>query len=67
MPIKSGIENCGRKQFERGFLRNVPRHFKYRESDPASYWKISRRPLNALTDRETAYLDYIARIICRYS
>lgn len=67
MPIKSGMENCGIKEFERSFLRNVPRHFKYRKSDPGSYWQIPRRPLNALTVRETTYLDYVARIIRRYS
>jgi len=58
MPIKSGMENCGRKVFKRGQSSFL---------GPGSQGQIPRRPLNALTVRETAYLDHVARVIRRYS
>lgn len=58
MPVKSGMEGCDKKVLKRGqspFL------------DPGSHGQIPRRSLNALTVRETAYLDHVARVIRRSS
>jgi hypothetical protein len=58
MPVKSGMEGCDKKVLTRGqspFL------------DPGSHGQIPRRSLNALTVRETAYLDHVARVIRRSS
>ena len=60
MPVKYAMGNSSSKEFERGFFRNALRHFSCRDSGPG-------RPLNALTVRETAYLDHVARVIRRHS
>ena len=67
MPIKSDSDNRRQSDLERSVAVNTLRHLPHpeREHDGRSY--KPQRQLNRLSVSEIAYLDYVARVIRKYS